>query len=142
MAINYQLGQEAILYYGAAGTTAATAFGLVKTANWGIERNAVEGNYRDSIYTNTRSGQAKLPTGFTCRRKTADTTYQALKAAVKAAVNNVVALKFISVSGGTDEVIDADFAILKFNADENMDEFQEIKVECALNTDTRAPTIT
>lgn len=141
-AVSYRLGEEAILYYGAAGSTAATAFGLVKTVSHGIERSAVEGNYRDSKFTNTRSGQAKYHVTITGRRKPSDTTYAAFKDAAIATdgTGNVVALKIIPVSGATEDTIDADFTILKFDTPENLGEFQEFTVEAALNIDQRAPT--
>lgn len=144
-AVTYQLGQEAIFHYAAADGTASpsfTAFGLVRTNAWSIERNPVEGNYRDSMWTNTRAGQGKIPMEITGRRKVTDTTYIAMKAAVKAAVNSVIAVKLIPLSGSTDEIINAEMTVLKLACSEEMDSFQDFTLTMALNIDSRAPTIT
>lgn len=143
-AVSYKVGQEAVFYYGVAGTTAATEFGLVKTNAWGIERDAIEGNYRDSKYTNTRPGQIKLQVSVTGRRKVTDATYQALKAAAVADIGagTVIAVKLLPVAGSTDEIIDGDFSVIKFHCEETINEYQGFQLELALNIDTREPSIT
>lgn len=139
-AVSYREGQEALLYYGAAGSTAATAFGLVQTNQFEFSANEVTGNFRDSLWTNTRPGQRQNSGSFTCRRKTSDATYTALKNACQQ--GTVVALKMISFSGdATAECVDADYMIKKVSFSEEMDSFQTMTVEYALNIDQRAPTL-
>lgn len=136
----YEIGQEAILYWGNAGSTASTVLGIVRSHTYDLESAAVEGDYRDSEWTNTRGGQLKLGGQITMRRKTTDTGYQAFKTAIKN--RTTIALKMIPVSGNADDVYDGDAAILKVSFSEEMNGYQEAVVTWATNINTREPTIT
>lgn len=133
------LGQEALLYYGTAGSTATNLIDIVRTTDFTGETEAVESQYRDSGYTNTQLGTTKIGGTITMRRKVTDSGYAALKTAWKN--KTAIALKLVPVTGSS-EAIDGDFVITVWHpGPEDMNGVQDVEFTAALNIDTREPTI-
>jgi hypothetical protein len=133
------LGQEALLYYGTAGSTASNLIDIVKMTDYTSDAEGVESKYRDSGYVNTQIGTSKAGMKITLRRKTTDAGYAALKTAHLN--KTAIALKTTPVSGSA-EIIDADFVIVQWHpGPEDMDAVQEVEFDARLNTDLRDPTI-
>ena len=127
--------------YGAAGSTASTALGIVENNSVSVENNVIEGNFRTSRQTNHRPGQQKITGSVTMEREISNAGYAAFKAAVKN--GTFVAMKFIPVTSNASDVIDGDFMISNMKHEEPIDGWQKTSFDYAANHDTsRTVTIT
>lgn len=135
-----RLGQEAVMYVGPAGSTASTLAGYVESNTPSVKNTVVKGNFRNSRLTNNRAGQGDLEGSVSMQRALTDDAYQLLRAA---AVNGTpIAIKLIPILGSTDEVVDCDVIISKWDFPENMDSAQTASFDYAQNRGSRDPTFT
>jgi hypothetical protein len=135
-----RLGQEAVMYVGVAGTTAATEAGYVQSNSPSLTNNEVGGNFRNSRLTNNRAGQGNFKGSVTVQRALTDAAYKMLR---YAAVNGTpIALKLIPILGSSEEIVDMDVVITKWDFPEEMDSAQVASFDYAQNRASRDPVFT
>lgn len=137
-----RLGQEAILYYGNAGSLGAnTALGVVQTNSPSSKHNEVKGNYRDyQGQTSTSLGNSDKTGTVKMRKDVTNAGYQAIRNAHYG--KTAIALRMLPYTGATNAILDGDFVIPTFDEPEDNDAVQETTFTYAQNLALRYPTQT
>ena len=137
--MSYPKGQEAELYVGTAGSTAATLVGIVGTNAFSHKANKVSSNWRDSRFTSNDYGQKDFDGSFTLRREVSEAVYTTIRSALKSTPPIPLAFLFKSANGVSTDQIDADFMIESNDFDEQMDQHQAATIKYAVYIKNRAP---
>ncbi len=118
--MSYKVGFEAKIFYGAAGTKAATELKHVAdSVSLNIEKGSAEVAVRSSEWKKVLSGLKDASVEFTLAGNTADAGFQAIKAAFFG--NSMIAL-FIADAETGGSGLDADFEITTFNRSEGLED--------------------
>ena len=134
--MSIKLGMEAKLYYGAAGTTAATELTNVKDVTLNLESGEADVTTRANA--GWRATVGTLKTGsveFEMIWDSDDLGFTAIKDAYFA--NTPIALAILDEAGG--EGLDADFSITSFSRKEALEEAITVSVTAKPTYSTRAP---
>jgi len=118
--MSYKVGFEAKIFYGTAGTKAATELKHVAdSVSLNIEKGSVEVAVRSSEWKKVLSGLKDASEEFTLAGNTADAGFQAIKTAFFG--NSMIAL-FIADAETGGSGLDADFEITTFNRSEGLED--------------------
>ncbi len=118
--MSYKVGFEAKIFYGAAGTTAATELKHIQdSVSLNIEKGSAEVAVRSSAWKKVLSGLKDASVEFTLAGDTSDAGFQAIKTAFFG--NSMIAL-FIADADSGGSGLDADFEVTAFNRAEGLEE--------------------
>jgi hypothetical protein len=134
----YKLGLDAKIYYGTAGSSAATVMSNVTNLTLNLTKGEAD------VTTRAASGW-KLTVGtlndasveWEMIWDTADAGFTAMKNAFFN--NTLTALKIMDSAGSGSQGLDADFAIVAFTRDEQLTEALKVKVTAKPALSSRAP---
>jgi len=116
MANSFNLGLDAIIYWGTAATTAAGELANVQDVVVSSSRAEIDASTRSSSWKLTMGGLLDVSIDFGLIMEVDDTGFDALKAAHFG--NTAIALLVLDKPSG--EGPDADFIVTKFDRDEGM----------------------
>ena len=134
--MSIKLGMEAKLYYGAAGTTAATELTNVKDVTLNLESGEADVTTRGN--SGWRATVGTLKTGSVEFEMIWDSDDAGFAAIKDAYFNNTpIALAILDGAGG--EGLDADFSITNFSRKEALEEAITVSVTAKPTYSTRAP---
>lgn len=118
--MSYKVGFEAKIFYGVAGTKAATELKHVQdSVSLNIEKGSAEVAVRSSEWKKVLSGLKDASVEFTLAGNTADAGFQAIKTAF---FNNTPIALFIADAETGGSGLDADFEVITFNRTEGLEE--------------------
>lgn len=131
-----KFGFEAKMYYGTAGSSAASELSIVRDVTLNVESTEAETTTRGTGGFKTYAAGLKDATvEFNMKWDPSNAGFEAIRDAYVG--RTAVALKILDGAAG--EGLDADFVITKFNRSENLDEKIEVAVTARPCMDTRAP---
>ena len=116
----YKIGFEAKIFYGVAGTKAATELKHVAdSVSLNIEKGSAEVAVRSSGWKKVLSGLKDASVEFTLAGDTSDAGFQAVQ---NAFFNDTPIALFIADSAENGVGLDADFEVISFNRTEGLEE--------------------
>ena len=116
----YKIGFEAKIFYGAAGSTAATELKHVTdSVSLNIEKGSAEVAVRSSGWKKVLSGLKDASVEFTLAGNTSDAGFLAIQ---NAFFNDTMIALFIADAEAGGVGLDADFEVLTFNRTEGLEE--------------------
>lgn len=130
------IGLDAITYYGAAGTTAATELDILKEISVDTSADDASAGYRDSPFKSHDVGLIDITGSMTLKNNTSHAGFIAIREAYLS--RGSIALKILDKVSG--EGFDGDFKITVFSRSEPIDGKIEVTANFVLNTDLREPT--
>lgn len=130
------IGLDAKLYYGAAGSTAATELTIVREVTMESSADDIVSAFRDGTYKSHEAGQLDLTVNVTMKLKSDNAGFQSFVTAFTG--RSKIALKVISKTSGVGW--DADFAVISMSEPQPIDGVLEVTFACAINTESRTPT--
>ena len=132
----YLLGKDAKIYYGTAGTTAATELVEVSDVTYDDDTAEIDCTTRASGgFKSTETGFSDITLTFTIKVKSGDTGVAAILTAKQA--KTAIALLCLDSSGGAG--IDGDFKITKMSRKEGLEDPVTYDCTAKVNTATRLP---
>jgi len=135
MANTYNMGIDAIIYYGTAGTTAAGELENVRDVTVSCTRAEADASSRSSSWKLTMGGLLDVSVSFDLILEIDNTGFDALNAAYMS--NTAIALLILDKASG--EGPDADFVITEFSRNEPMGETISYNVTAKPAATARAP---
>lgn len=138
--MSYKLGKDAVIYYGAAGSTATTPLEEVSEVTYDEEDKEVDVRTRASgAFESTEQGATKITVTFTLKVKVGDTARATLLSARRS--KTPVAFQVLDAPAGSGgEGVDGDFVLTKMSRKEPLDDAVSYDCTAMLNTNLRLPT--
>ena len=134
----YKLGMDAVIKYGAAGTTAATALTNVRNVTLNLEKGEADVTTRgNGGWKATVATLKDASVEFEMVWDTADAGFTAIK---NSYFNNTAISLLILDAATGGQGLDADFMVTKFTREEPLDEAIVVKVTAKPTLSTRSPT--
>lgn len=135
----YKLGKDAVIYYGSAGSTAATPLVEVSDVTYDDDTAEIDCTTRASGgFKSTETGFSDITVTFTIKVKESDTGL----AAILTAKRNKTAIALLVLdapSGSGGEGVDGDFKITKMSRKEGLEDPVMYDCTAKVNTGTRLP---
>lgn len=132
----YLLGKDAKLYYGSAGSTAATELTEVSDVTYDDDTSEIDCTTRASGgFKSTETGFSDITITFTIKAKSGDTGLDAIMSAKQ--TKTAIALLCRDAAGGAG--VDADFKITKMSRKEGLEDPVTYDCTAKVNTATRVP---
>lgn len=132
------LGLNGKMYYGNAGSTATNLLANVKDVTLNLSKGEADITTRASQGWRSTVGTLKEgEVSFTMVWDTADAGFAAIQAAWEN--DTAIALLILDAESGTGTGLDADFSVINFTRNENLEEAFTVDVSCKPVFLTRAP---
>lgn len=130
-----RIGFEGKLYWGVAGTTAATELKIAKDVSYKFEPTLADVSDRDSIIDYMKTAGVKFTLEFDCNNDDSN----AFIAALRVAAASGACIAFKTKDKATGWGCDGDFTVSD-DESQSLRDAQKIKVSCSPNNDIRGIT--